>query len=131
MIKKDYQENIFVAQCDNCITFKRIPGAKDMKEASAILKKNDWITIFNGSKFLNYCPVCQVSESKKIKQAKKSAVDANNIDKAPNTISGACTQCGGDMVLRESKFGKFYGCQRFPKCKATVKVDFALKNLAK
>jgi ssDNA-binding Zn-finger/Zn-ribbon topoisomerase 1 len=31
-----------------------------------------------------------------------------------------CPECGAPMVLRNSKlYGKFYGCTRFPACKAT------------
>jgi len=27
--------------------------------------------------------------------------------------------CGSDMILKDSKYGKFYGCERFPLCKNT------------
>ena len=30
-----------------------------------------------------------------------------------------CPECGELMVLRNSKFGLFYGCSTFPKCNAT------------
>lgn len=30
-----------------------------------------------------------------------------------------CGECGADMVLRFSKFGKFYGCTRYPDCRGT------------
>lgn len=32
----------------------------------------------------------------------------------------ACPEpgCGGRLVLRPSKYGLFYGCERFPRCKA-------------
>jgi len=30
-----------------------------------------------------------------------------------------CPECDGIMILRESKYGKFYGCSHFPRCKAT------------
>lgn len=30
-----------------------------------------------------------------------------------------CGECGAQMVLRDSKYGKFYGCIQFPKCKGT------------
>ena len=30
-----------------------------------------------------------------------------------------CPECGKSMVLRISKYGFFYGCEMFPKCKAT------------
>lgn len=29
-----------------------------------------------------------------------------------------CPDCGADMTLRNSRYGQFYGCVRFPLCKA-------------
>ncbi|MGQ9477220.1 MAG: type I DNA topoisomerase [Candidatus Bipolaricaulia bacterium] len=31
-----------------------------------------------------------------------------------------CPICGGPMQLREGKFGRFYGCKDYPKCKGTL-----------
>jgi predicted RNA-binding Zn-ribbon protein involved in translation (DUF1610 family) len=28
-----------------------------------------------------------------------------------------CPQCGGDLIMRNGKFGKFLGCTSFPRCK--------------
>jgi len=28
-----------------------------------------------------------------------------------------CPNCGGNLVIRKSKYGEFYGCSNFPKCK--------------
>ena len=28
-----------------------------------------------------------------------------------------CPRCGGQLVLRESANGKFYGCSNYPKCR--------------
>lgn len=41
-----------------------------------------------------------------------------------NTTTRPCPQCDGTMVLREAKRGnnigqKFWGCSKFPKCRAT------------
>jgi ssDNA-binding Zn-finger/Zn-ribbon topoisomerase 1 len=30
-----------------------------------------------------------------------------------------CAECGAKMVLRESKFGPFYGCTSYPECKGS------------
>ncbi len=30
-----------------------------------------------------------------------------------------CPQCGGEIVIRSSRFGKFYACKNFPKCRYT------------
>ena len=34
-------------------------------------------------------------------------------------IQNRCPRCGGKLVLREGKYGKFYGCQNYPKCRYT------------
>ena len=31
--------------------------------------------------------------------------------------NGKCPRCGGDLVLREGKYGQFFGCSNYPKCK--------------
>ena len=31
-----------------------------------------------------------------------------------------CPKCGGKMQLKNSKYGKFWGCENYPKCKHTV-----------
>ena len=33
--------------------------------------------------------------------------------------NGKCPRCGGDLVLRKGKYGKFYGCSKYPKCHYT------------
>ena len=36
------------------------------------------------------------------------------------TLAGfACDACGGEMVVRDGKFGVFYACQNYPRCKFT------------
>lgn len=30
-----------------------------------------------------------------------------------------CPKCGGKVLLKDGKFGKFYGCSKFPTCKFT------------
>lgn len=30
-----------------------------------------------------------------------------------------CPECGAQMVLRDSRYGRFYGCLEYPNCKAT------------
>lgn len=34
--------------------------------------------------------------------------------------AGNCPKCGGELVLRKGKYGKFYGCSNYPKCRFTV-----------
>lgn len=42
-----------------------------------------------------------------------------------------CPQCGAPLVRRKSKYGPFYGCLTYPKCKKTVdaeKIDKAIER---
>lgn len=32
---------------------------------------------------------------------------------------GICPRCGGELVLRKGRYGKFYGCSNYPQCKFT------------
>lgn len=34
-----------------------------------------------------------------------------------------CPECGNKMVLRESRFGKYLSCSRFPKCRGKIPLD--------
>ena len=34
-----------------------------------------------------------------------------------------CPVCGASMYLREGKFGKFYGCSKYPRCKGILKIE--------
>jgi restriction system protein len=61
------------------------------------------IELIDGHRFLEY-----------IHQAK--------IDEIPETAEHAprvCPDCGNKLVLRQGRYGKFYGCSNFPKCKHT------------
>ena len=52
---------------------------------------------------------------KKIDQTKKRKKDNEN-----NHISNqSCPLCGNKLVERSGKFGNFYGCSAYPKCKYT------------
>ena len=49
----------------------------------------------------------------------------NNIyaskEKENNKIAlGLCPKCGGNLVMRTGKYGSFYGCSNYPKCRFTT-----------
>ena len=46
----------------------------------------------------------------------KMAEGLDKITVAPETTGEKCPECEGDIVIRHSKFGKFYACNNFPKC---------------
>ena len=46
----------------------------------------------------------------------------SNIRKRNETInSGICPRCGGYLVKRQGKYGSFYGCSNYPRCRYCAK----------
>ena len=44
-------------------------------------------------------------------------------EKANTAVSkGICPRCGGNLVLREGMYGRFYGCSNYPNCKYTQQI---------
>ena len=35
-------------------------------------------------------------------------------------LSGICPKCGGKLVMRNGKYGRFYGCSNYPRCRFTT-----------
>lgn len=46
---------------------------------------------------------------------------SNIYDTQQKIANGVCPRCGGKLVLRKGKYGMFYGCTNYPKCKFTKK----------
>lgn len=45
-----------------------------------------------------------------------------NIEHKENKIEqGFCPRCGGKLVYRKGKYGDFWGCSNYPKCRFTMK----------
>ena len=48
-------------------------------------------------------------------------VRANISDRNQKIRSGICPRCGGQLVERKGKYGRFYGCSNYPGCNFTLK----------
>jgi len=53
----------------------------------------------------------------------KVAREVNKDKEKPLETDKICPACGANMVIRTGKFGQFYACSKFPKCKHTEKMD--------
>ncbi len=57
----------------------------------------------------------------------KSLSDDSKIEKKDSEASEetdkVCEKCGAKMVVRNGKYGKFYACSAFPKCRNIVNID--------
>ena len=41
----------------------------------------------------------------------------------PEKIGETCPECGGELVIRQGRFGKFISCLNYPECKYTRKIE--------
>lgn len=62
-----------------------------------------------------------IIDKKDIKKKHKKYVKRNIKRNRKGVISKYCPKCGGKLVLRNGKYGKFHGCSNFPKCSYTKK----------
>lgn len=87
-----------------------------------------FITSFR-STYLNddeFFLVQSVLQKENVRQIIDNKTHVRNLKRAEdeirNTInSGICPKCGGQLIRRSGKYGSFYGCKNYPKCKFTVK----------
>lgn len=49
-------------------------------------------------------------------------IEPNITSDQQEQICPICPKCGSKMVLRQGKYGKFWGCSKFPKCSEIVKI---------
>ena len=54
-------------------------------------------------------------------QPKEKAPETPDVQKAPDDIR--CDICGGEMVIKRSRFGTFYACAKYPECKGTKPIN--------
>lgn len=64
-----------------------------------------------------------IEETEENKQAHIQSVQKRIVQREIKTASGLCPQCNGHLVLRRGKYGLFYGCSNYPKCRYTKNID--------
>ena len=63
--------------------------------------------------------------SKNIREVVDNKTHVRNVKEAKyrtdsKISSGICPQCGGTLVMRNGRYGSFYGCSNYPRCKFTT-----------
>lgn len=119
-LKKQHVENI-----NKQLTNKSAPKVKVKKEAEVVNAKNDVVHL---EQRIEEKPLIFSLDSEQEPQLIEEATI-----KQAKTEELKCERCGSELVLRKGKFGQFYGCSSFPKCRYTkekkvqVKVESSIK----
>ena len=50
-----------------------------------------------------------------------ASVKQNQVRRDTAVAHGKCPRCGGNLVLRNGRYGRFYGCSNYPNCKYILK----------
>lgn len=86
--------------------YKECPKCKEVKE-KAKFKDNSLIS--GVGRICNDCKGISRSKSHRAKVTKEK----------PKLSSKTCPRCGSRMILRSGRYGRFYGCSKFPYCRGT------------
>ncbi len=57
------------------------------------------------------------------KDCRTAMLDGKKMKVEAELTDVICDKCGAQMVLREGKYGKFYGCSNYPKCKNIKNIE--------
>ena len=60
-------------------------------------------------------------DSKESRREHIQNVHLNEQKRNMAVASGKCPKCGGDLIVRKGKYGSFYGCSNYPRCKYMLK----------
>lgn len=94
----------------------KIPVARNYNLVDIIECYQDKI-IEEPEKILEILKLSNISDRKKKKEHIKYAKEVTELKKESSI--GKCPKCGGTLVLRTGKYGKFLGCSNYPKCRYT------------
>lgn len=73
-----------------------------------------------------FVSIYNILNSYNVRQIVDDETHVNNIKRVEQDYeskiqSGICPKCGGHLTLKTGKYGSFYGCSNYPKCKFTAK----------
>lgn len=66
----------------------------------------------------------QNMSSEEAKRTHKQYVHTTAMKGESQIQKGFCPRCGAPLVLRQGKYGSFYGCSNYPKCKFTYQIHW-------
>ncbi len=61
-------------------------------------------------------------DSEENRKAHVQSIREENAKKQEAVLNGICPKCGGTLVERSGKYGRFYGCSNYPNCKFTQNI---------
>ena len=100
-----------------------------VEESDIICDKCGKRMIIKSGRFGKFAACPGYPECKNTKPLAKDGTSAAPEKEEPEKTDIKCPECGGEVVIRKSRYGKFYACLSFPKCKYTkaIKEEIGVK----
>jgi hypothetical protein len=64
-----------------------------------------------------------ITNDKKVKKKHVKDIKKNIVDKKIKDKSLICPKCNGNLIVKEGKYGRFYGCSNYPNCRYTRRIN--------
>ena len=90
-----------------------------VEESDIICEKCGKRMIIKSGRFGKFAACPGYPECKNTKPLAKDGGAVAAEKEEPEKTDIKCPECGGEVVIRKSRYGKFYACLNFPKCKYT------------
>ena len=112
-IKNGYQKNSGVlSHIHETVEGLQNGEMKECPNCKKIQSINNFHDLGLVSGYGRFCAICKLQKTKRNTTA----------EKAQESHSQFCPLCKSYMVLRTGRYGKFYGCSRYPYCKGTKQI---------
>lgn len=86
-----------------------------------IIRSFDVESISNSTRDLIYTKLISLNiDSKENRKEHVKAIHNDIRDKNNKIENNICPKCGGNLIARNGKYGKFKGCSNYPKCRFTA-----------
>lgn len=113
LLIKEYEDNKYLDSIYGNIQSLQSGEMKECPKCKEIRNLNDFKDNSLITGYGRFCCYCKSGKTKNIEKGEETALTIEE-----NIL---CPRCGSAMVLRSGKYGKFYGCSRFPYCRGTKK----------
>lgn len=113
---KGFEKNLAKAEEDA----KKMSIVIPAEQTDIICDKCGSIMVVKNGRFGKFAACPNYPECKNTKPLDASTKPAEAAQ--PEETGLTCESCGGKLVVRNGKFGAFYACENFPKCKFTKQI---------
>ncbi|OGR44161.1 MAG: hypothetical protein A2X35_13275 [Elusimicrobia bacterium GWA2_61_42] len=115
IVKHGSNENNFIANLHHTIESLQNGDMKECPKCKELRSIQDFAdpTLIRG--YGRFCKQCKSAPAAK----REKFPPKLKIGKLGSATDRVCPKCGARMILRRGRFGRFYGCSKYPFCKGT------------